>query len=774
MHMQTLPVGFTFLLSFGFVACFGGSPFFGASTSNSSLQSPQDNDNRFFSVALDDLSGKVIVSSTGHEAKNLWVSPKAGPMVIFSRMDFKMDEKKSGHYKENKQLLYECYDKNRSFEDKGNQGFVVSGELTGHVDCDGSHYRLSFLEEKVSAKRNITHLKFKLSSDNNKLNYVKLRYQSQESEAFYGFGVQPTHMNLKGHYVPILVQEQGIGRGFDNGVMSVVMKALHLEGNALTSYIAAPYYMTSELNSLFLENQEYSAFDLREDDVAAVEVNSDNIVGRILYGSDPLQIIEAYTEYTGRMKKLPAWINEGAILGIQGGSQKVRNLVQYFLSKDTPIAAVWLQDWVGTRKTIVGSQLWWNWFVDKTLYPDWQRMLGDFKKIGKQENGGVRIMGYVNPMLVDTSAREDGASTQAENLFMESEVNNRFVKNHEGEIYPIANSNFDAGLLDLSNPETREQVRKFLGRMQRLGMSGWMADYAEALPFDSKLFDGDPKVWHNHYPEAWAGLNREVAEGSDMVFFSRSGYTKSPGLATLFWLGDQTVTWDKYDGLHSAVIGLMSGGFSGFSLNHSDIGGFATAGEFKIARGAELFIRWMEFEAFTAVFRSHEGNQPESNVQLGQGDIFEFEKAGVTEKVKVDEAFTRFAKVYAGLAPYREMLYEEAAELGLPVARHPFLHAPEVEVFKNMDDQFMLGEDVMVAPVLLPGLQKRQLTLGPGLWVHLWSGVCYEVKENNHLTIEVAAPVLEPPVFIKSEALHKAILKIDLKKSIPKAACQLP
>jgi alpha-glucosidase len=94
-----------------------------------------------------------------------------------------------------------------------------------------------------------------------------------------------------------------------------------------------------------------------------------------------------------------------------------------------------------------------------------------------------------------------------------------------------------------------------------------MADFGEALPIDAVLASGGSAgVWHNRYPEEWARVNRQAIEeagrGSDAVFFSRSGYTHSPGISTLFWLGDQLQTWDEHDGMKSAITGALSGGVS--------------------------------------------------------------------------------------------------------------------------------------------------------------------------------------------------------------------
>ena len=80
----------------------------------------------------------------------------------------------------------------------------------------------------------------------------------------------------------------------------------------------------------------------------------------------------------------------------------------------------------------------------------------------------------------------------------------------------------------------------------------------------------------------------------------------------MFWEGDQLTTWDRYDGMTSALRGLINGGFSGLALNHSDTGGYTSLSRFGLgySREAELLKRWGELSAFTSLLRTHEGNQP--------------------------------------------------------------------------------------------------------------------------------------------------------------------
>lgn len=286
-------------------------------------------------------------------------------------------------------------------------------------------------------------------------------------------------------------------------------------------------------------------------------------------------------------------------------------------------------------------------------------------------------------------------------------------------------------------------------RIAKAGASGWMADFGEALPFNGKLYgNGDPAVWHNRFPEEWAKANREAIEeagrGDDIVFFSRSGFTQSPTYSTLFWLGDQMETWDEYDGIKTAVVRLLSGGVSGFSLLHSDTGGYVSLGLKVagqkipvIARTSELLQRWMELAAFTAVFRTHQGLDPSIEAQ------FDTTPANMAH-------LARFAKVYKGLAAYRKGLVAEAAQTGHPVVRHLFLHHPDDANTYALRYQFLLGPDLMVAPVLDRGADTVDVYFPVGsAWIDLWTGT--DAGSAGDWST-MPAPLGRPAVFLRKGA----------------------
>jgi alpha-glucosidase len=540
------------------------------------------------------------------------------------------------------------------------------------------------------------------------VNRTYLTYSMDDDTGIFGFGAQCSHFNHRGNRVPVLVQEQGIGRGdIDNILIQLVLGTA--TGNDYTSYISVPQYSTSELNAFFLENYEISNFDFTGSDIAQVEVFSDRLAGRIIYGHSHPGLIEEYTAWSGRMRPLPDWAIDGAIVGLQGGTQKLYDIWEQLRSKGTPLSAFWIQDWVGQRVSIVGKQLWWNWELEKPRYPGYEQMLDSLNA------AGIELMGYINPFLVNVYQQK----AYRRNQYVEGQTNGFLVRREDGYLYLVEQTSFNSAILDLSNPGTRRWIKDIIiDELIARGFKGWMADFAEALPFDGVLDSADPATYHNQYAEEWARINREAIEeagfGNEIVFFSRSGYSRSPGQSTLFWMGDQMVNWAENDGIKSAVTGLLSGGMSGFSLNHSDIGGYATI-DFEpfvplLNRSPELLRRWTEMNAFSAVFRTHEGLGPEINAQIYSDEA-------------ALEHFSKWAKVYNAWFFYRKELVTEAAATGLPVVRHPVIHYPYDEYLYDLSyQQFMVGDQFMVAPVTEPGIDHVDIYLPSGEWVDLWTG----------------------------------------------------
>uniref|UniRef100_A0A803MJ63 Alpha-glucosidase n=1 Tax=Chenopodium quinoa TaxID=63459 RepID=A0A803MJ63_CHEQI len=498
--------------------------------------------------------------------------------------------------------------------------------------------------------------------------------------------------------------------------------------------------MTSKMRSLYLEGYDHTIFDLTMQDRVQIQVHGNSVAGAILHGNSPTEIIETFTESIGRPPELPHWIISGAVVGMQGGTGTVRNTWDILKTYDVPISSFWLQDWVGQRETLVGSQLWWNWEVDTTRYKGWQQLVKDLN------NQHIKVMSYCNPCLAPT----DEKPNRRRNMFEEAKKLDILVKDKDGEPYMVPNTAFDVGMLDLTHPETAPWFKNILQEMVDDGVRGWMADFGEGLPVDATLYSGeDPIAAHNRYPELWAQINREFVDEwksscsgkqkedpeEALVFFMRAGFRDSPKWAMLFWEGDQMVSWQANDGIKSAVVGLLSSGISGYALNHSDIGGYCAVNLplIKYHRSEELLFRWMEFSAFTTVFRTHEGNKPSCNSQFYSNH-------------KTLSHFARLAKVYKAWKFYRIQLVKEASEKGLPVCRHLFLHYPEDEYVQTLTyQQFLVGSEILVAPVLDKGKREaKDDSLTCGGQVKAKGEVLKEFFKARSKTLDVAYGEVHP------------------------------
>jgi alpha-glucosidase len=202
----------------------------------------------------------------------------------------------------------------------------------------------------------------------------------------------------------------------------------------------------------------------------------------------------------------------------------------------------------------------------------------------------------------------------------------------------------------------------------------------------------------------------------------------------------------------------MTAGISGWSVTHGDLGGFTmielghpVAKGIDFHRDSELMQRWLEAGTFLfSMFRSHPGLLPDSSAQVWDSDLV---------------AHTRkFTGLYRDLAPYRRFLQAEYRRSGLPPVRHGALLYPEDDTwFDNTHpwwqvvdhcahgtdvgmQQFFLGADLLVAPVLAPGDTTRKVYFPGGRWKHWWSGKTFDADAGVLLSI-VDAPVGQPPVF---------------------------
>jgi len=590
--------------------------------------------------------------------------------------------------------------------------YQLHQDLNGAITIKGDLAEIHFAP---NGKR--LEISFKVADQN--LNRFWLTLPAFPGEYIYGGGEQFSVTNLMGRTLPVWCREQGVGRGRD--LITFLAELTHGSGGAWhTTYFPQPTFVSSTNRYYHLDSSAYMecSFTAKGHQIHCWEVPQKIIVGQ---ADNPPDLLEDLSDLLGRQPTLPEWAHNGVWLGIQGGREVVKSKLDDARSAGVEVAALWCQDWPGIRMTSFGKQLMWDWHYSKELYPD----LSGF--ISELNAEGLQFLGYINPFL----------ALEGE-LYKTAQAEGYLVREPGGGEYHITITDFPVALLDLTNPAAVEWIKQVIKEnMIKVGQAGWMADFGEYLPTDALLHSGESaELYHNRYPAEWARVNREaIAEAgreADITFFSRAGYSGSSKQAPLIWAGDQLVNWSLDDGLASVIPAAISMGLCGIGQFHSDIGGYTTVGWIK--RSKELFMRWAELSAFSAVMRTHEGNRPDANWQFNSDQ-------------ETLAHFARMSKVHVKLKPYLRAMLDEYQKKGLPLLRHLWLHYPQDRNVLPLKYQYLCGRDLLVAPVYRRGCNNLGFYLPEDHWIHLWSGQTYSSGRQ-----QVETPLGEPAVFYRAES----------------------
>lgn len=558
-----------------------------------------------------------------------------------------------------------------------------------------------------------------------KYNRLWIKLPAQSDEKVYGCGETFTEFDLRGKKVNIWVAEHINAAQLAKKVVKTTFGQRDTEKKQkfanYETYYAEPTFLSSRKYYFHAASSARCVFDFTNDGYHLLQ--TDSIAPFYIgFGDTFAEVVRDLTLLLGRQPELPDWVYDGAILGIQGGTDVMLKKVDAALDAGTAVCGVWIQDWEGRRVTAFGKQLQWNWEWDEERYPALD------KAIKELNEKGIRVLGYVNTFLAVELP-----------LYKEAHEKGYCVKNQKGEDYYVTITTFPAAIVDLTNPKAYEWLKNIIKKnMIDFGFSGWMADFGEYLPTDSVLFSGeDPELIHNRWAAIWAKLNREAVEESgklgEIMFFTRAGHTDTKKYSTMMWNGDNHVDYSIDFGLPSVIPASLSLTCCGFGLSHSDVGGYTTF--MKLCRSPELFMRWAEMNAFTPLMRGHEGSNPDLNAQFdANGEVLALH--------------AKMSRVHKALKPYLKACVAENAQSGLGVIRPLFFHYDEEEAYTE-SYEYLLGRDILVAPVLRPNAVSRRVYLPNDEWVHLWSGNSYSGGRYD-----VQSPVGEPPVFVRKGYEH--------------------
>jgi len=561
-----------------------------------------------------------------------------------------------------------------------------------------------------------------LKGSGHDINRIWLRLCADKDEHVMGGGEQFSYLDLRGRLFPIWTREQGVGRN----KLTEITRLADCEdgggGDYHTTFFPQPTFVSSRKYFAHLQDYNYSELDFRENDYHEIGLWNSEFSLVIGTGDNYEQILFKLSSLLGRQPCLPDWAMKGIWLGVQGGTERATTIEKQCKDAGMDVSAVWIQDWEGKRITTFGKRLQWDWRWNKEMYPELDSV------IAKDESAW---MGYINPYLVEGGV-----------LFNEAQEKGYFVKKADGSDYLFDFGEFDCGVVDLTSEEAFNWYKEVIkNNLIGMGFKGWMADFGEYLPADCICANGETGLTsHNEWPMLWAKVNREAVEEcgklGDCVFFMRSGAAGSQRYSTLTWAGDQCVDWSEDDGLPSVITAALSLAMSGYGLHTCDAGGYTTL--FYLARDRELLLRWLEFACFTPVMRTHEGNRPDTNIQMYSDE-------------DTITASARLTRLHTELLPYMRECVRLNSELGLPVMRPLFMAEDCPEAYDKTHYSYLLGSDVLVAPVIEPNANERQVWLPAGEWVHMWSG------KPCAGTVTVSAPLGQPPVFYRPDSEYASL-----------------
>lgn len=457
----------------------------------------------------------------------------------------------------------------------------------------------------------------------------------------------------------------------------------YLENAGLGSgtYLPSPWIATTLGFSIFLDAEAAAVFHIatpHDPDVLRVQVEGGRIDMEVHFGDLP----ELYSALVQRIG--PPQMPGDAFFGLwKAGDWRVENAetvaqdVEGFAGLGLPMAvklidAYW-EDEVHSFE------------FDTAKYPDAWNMV---ESLAAQ---GTRTWLWLCPWVVVGTKSFDLAKRSG---FLVSDVSGRPLTRRPG-----ANPNTQAALIDYSNPEARTWWTGHLRRLVDRGIAGFKADFGEQLPDDAVLASGETGGrGHNAFVRHYLQATAAAFDDRTPAIISRSG---APSVRLPIWSGDQTSDFCPKSGLPAAIRAAQSASLSGWSFVGSDLGGYFGTPT------PEVFARWTQFACFTPLMMLH---------GLGCREPWQMGDASA-------EVFRRFARLHLALRPIFETYGTVAAAGGLPLIRPMPLAFPEQDWagINDWDQQFLLGDDILVAPVAFYG-NTRAVFLPSGSWFDALAG----------------------------------------------------
>lgn len=428
------------------------------------------------------------------------------------------------------------------------------------------------------------------------------------------------------------------------------------------AYKNVPFYMTNRGYGVFVNHPGDVSFEVASEKVSRVQfsVPGQELEYFVIYGPTPREVLEKYTALTGKPALPPAW-SFGLWLTTSFTTsydeKTCTEFIQGMADRDLPLHVFhfdcfWMREFN-----------WCDFKWDERTFPDPTGMLTRLKE------RGLRICVWINPYI-----------GQRSHLFAEGMEKGVLLKKPNGDVWQTDQWQPGMGIVDFTNPDATAWYCRLLSDLVDMGVDCFKTDFGERIPTDVAYFDGsDPVKMHNFYPYLYNQavfdvLKSKRGEG-EATLFARSA-TAGCQQFPVHWGGD---CYSSFESMAESLRGGLSLCLSGFGYWSHDIGGFEGTPP------VEVYKRWIAF----GLLSSHSRLHGSSSYRVPW--VYDIEAVDVLRF---------FTKLKCRLMPYLFAKAVETSHTGVPMMRAMMLEFPDDPASDYLDRQYLLGESLLVAPVL--------------------------------------------------------------------------
>lgn len=539
---------------------------------------------------------------------------------------------------------------------------LTSGPLTLRMDGDGP-WGMTFLDDQGRRLTGVDRKGTAFATTPDGTHHMIAQLALAVGENVYGLGERFTPYVKNGQSVDIWQADGGT--------------------SSEQAYKNIPFYLSSRGYGVFVNHPGKVAFEIGSESVGQVQfsVEDQSLEFFVVAGPTPKEVLSRYTALTGRPALPPAW-SFGLWLTTSFctsyDEETVTSFVDGMAERDIPLS-VFHFDCFWMREYQWSDFLW-----DPDVFPDPEGMLARLKE------RGLRISMWINPYIAQKSP-----------LFAEGAERGYLVRRPNGDIWQWDLWQPGMALVDFTDPAACEWYNSKLRVLLDQGVDCFKTDFGERVPTDVVWHDGsDPERMHNYYAQIYNRtvfelLEKERGHG-EAVLFARSA-TAGGQQFPVHWGGD---CFASFTAMAESLRGGLSLSLSGFGFWSHDIGGFEGTPD------PEVFKRWLAFGLLSSHSRLH------GNVSYRVPWAFGEEAVDVARQ---------FTLLKHRLMPYLYGVAAEAHRTGVPVMRPMLVEFPEDPATRTLDRQYMLGPDLLVAPVFSAD-GEVEFYVPEGTWTSLLTG----------------------------------------------------